>query len=81
MTHITSHWIEGGILQIEAGDDENMGEVVAKYEFVCIGSATVDQFANTESELIKIQTRTTTEELIAFPLGSTLLISETNTGL
>jgi len=55
-----------------------MGEVLAKYEFVCIGSATVDQFANTDSELIKIQTRTTTEELIAFPLGSKLLISELN---
>ena len=55
-----------------------MDEVLAKYEFVCIGSATVDQFANTDSELIKIQTRTTTEELIAFPLGSKLLISELN---
>ncbi len=78
MTHITSHYIEGGILQIEAGGGESMDEVLAKYEFVCIGSATVDQFANTDSELIKIQTRTTTEELIAFPLGSKLLISELN---
>ena len=55
-----------------------MSKPLIKYEFVCIGSATVDQFANTDSELIKIQTRTTTEELIAFPLGSKLLISELN---
>jgi ribokinase len=55
-----------------------MNEVLARYEFICIGSATVDQFAKTDSELIKIQTRTTTEELIAFPLGSKLLISELN---
>lgn len=48
------------------------------YEFVSIGSATVDLFADTDSELIKIQTRTTMEELIAFPLGSKLLINELN---
>lgn len=44
------------------------------YDVVTIGSATVDQFADTDSELIRIQTRTSTEELIAFPLGSKLLI-------
>ncbi len=75
---ITSHSIEGVILPVEATDDRRMNEVLAKYEFICIGSATVDQFAKTDSELIKIQTRTTTEELIAFPLGSKLLISELN---
>ena len=48
------------------------------FEVVTIGSATVDYFADTDSELIKIQTRTTTEELIAFPLGSKLLIKELN---
>lgn len=46
------------------------------YDVVTIGSATVDHFADTESELIKIQTRTTAEELIAFPLGSKLLIKQ-----
>ena len=48
------------------------------YDFVSIGSATVDQFADTDSELIKIQTRTTSEELIAYPLGSKLLVKELN---
>lgn len=48
------------------------------FDVVTIGSATVDYFADTDSELIKIQTRTTTEELIAFPLGSKLLIKELN---
>ena len=48
------------------------------FEVVTIGSATVDYFADTDSELIKIQTRTTSEEFIAFPLGSKLLIKELN---
>lgn len=48
------------------------------FDVVTIGSATIDFFADTDSELIKIQTRTTTEELIAFPLGSKLLIKELN---
>ncbi|MCG8313336.1 MAG: carbohydrate kinase family protein [Pseudomonadales bacterium] len=48
------------------------------FDVVTIGSATVDYFADTDSELIKIQTRTTTEELIAFPLGSKLLIQDLN---
>lgn len=48
------------------------------FDVVTIGSATVDYFADTDSELIKIQTRTTTEEFIAFPLGSKLLIKELN---
>ena len=48
------------------------------FDVVTIGSATLDYFADTDSELIKIQTRTTTEELIAFPLGSKLLIKELN---
>ena len=78
MIHITSCVTGGDILQAEAGDDVGMSKALIKYEFICIGSATVDQFANTDSELIKIQTRTTTEELIAFPLGSKLLISELN---
>lgn len=44
------------------------------YDVITIGSATVDFFADTDSELIKIQTRNTKEEMIAFPLSSKLLI-------
>lgn len=47
-----------------------------KFDVVTIGSATVDHFADTDSELIKIDTRTTHEALIAFPLGSKLLIND-----
>ena len=46
------------------------------YEIVTIGSATVDQFAETDSELIQIETPTMKEKLIAFPLGSKILIKE-----
>ncbi|RMF14524.1 MAG: carbohydrate kinase family protein, partial [Gammaproteobacteria bacterium] len=50
-----------------------------KYDIVTIGSATVDHFADTDSELIRIDTRSSHEELIAFPLGSKLLIRELKT--
>lgn len=49
------------------------------FDIVTIGSATVDHFADTDSELIKIDTRHSHEELIAFPLGSKLLINELKT--
>ena len=49
-----------------------------KYDIVTIGSATVDQFADTDSELIQIQTSTSSQRLIAFPLGSKLLVRELN---
>lgn len=49
------------------------------YEIVTIGSGTVDYFADTDSELISIDTRTSHEKLIAFPLGSKILINELNT--
>lgn len=45
-----------------------------QYDIVAIGSATVDQFADTDSELIRIDTPTVHEKLIAFPLGSKILI-------
>lgn len=45
-----------------------------KFDVVTVGSAAVDYFADTDSELIRIETRTRKEELIAFPLGSKLLI-------
>jgi len=47
-----------------------------QYDVVAIGSATVDQFADTDSELIRIDTPTTHERLIAFPLGSKILIKQ-----
>jgi ribokinase len=46
------------------------------YDVITLGSATVDVFADTDSELIRIETRTRKEELIAFPLGSKLLMRE-----
>jgi len=49
------------------------------YDIITIGSATVDHFADTDSELIRIDTRSHHEELIAFPLGSKLLINELKT--
>ena len=44
------------------------------YDVICVGSATVDVFAHTESELIKIKTKYMEEELIAYPSGSKILI-------
>jgi len=49
------------------------------YDVVTIGSATVDYFADTDSELIRIDTRFTSEALLAFPLGEKILIKEFNT--
>ncbi len=49
------------------------------YDVVTIGSATVDYFADTDSELIRIDTRLTSEALLAFPLGGKILIKELNT--
>ena len=46
------------------------------YDIITVGSNTVDVFARTESELIKIKTKTTTEELLAYPLGSKIIISD-----
>lgn len=55
-----------------------MTETSMQYDVVAIGSATVDQFADTDSELIRIDTPTVHEKLIAFPLGSKILIRELN---
>ncbi|MEY4642891.1 MAG: hypothetical protein RLZZ227_2885 [Pseudomonadota bacterium] len=49
------------------------------YDVVTIGSATVDYFADTDSELIRIDTRATSESLLAFPLGGKVLIKELHT--
>lgn len=52
------------------------------YDIVTIGSATLDHFADTDSELIRIDTRLTSEALLAYPLGGKVLIKElvTTTG-
>lgn len=49
------------------------------YEIITIGGATVDYFADTDSQLISIETRTSHQQLIAYPLGSKILINELNT--
>ncbi len=46
------------------------------YDVITVGSATVDVFVYTESELIKIKSRKEEEELIAYPSGSKILIEE-----
>ncbi|MBW2971797.1 carbohydrate kinase family protein [Candidatus Woesearchaeota archaeon] len=49
--------------------------VCKSYDIVSVGSATVDVFAKTESELIKIKTLKSEEDLIAYPSGSKILIT------
>ncbi|MBS1266249.1 MAG: Nucleoside kinase [Candidatus Woesearchaeota archaeon] len=44
------------------------------YDIITVGSATVDVFIDTDSELITIKTHTREEELIAYPAGEKLLI-------
>jgi len=48
------------------------------YDIVSIGSATADIFADTNSELIRMDTRLSHRELLAFPLGSKILINSLN---
>ena len=48
------------------------------YDVITVGSSTIDVFAEAESELIKIKTIYETEELIAFPSGSKILIKHIN---
>ena len=49
-----------------------------QFDVTTIGSATVDYFADTDSELIRIETRTTREDLLAFPMGEKILVNEFN---
>lgn len=44
------------------------------YDIITVGSATVDVFVDTDSELITIQTPKHKEELLAYPVGSKILI-------
>lgn len=45
------------------------------FDVITIGSATVDVFAKTESELIKFKTPHSEEDFIAYPSGSKILIT------
>jgi ribokinase len=46
------------------------------YDVITVGSSTVDVFAKVESELVKIKTIHHTDELIAYPSGSKILIND-----
>ena len=46
------------------------------FDIITLGSATMDLYAKTESEIIDIRTRTSHQELLAYPLGSKILISD-----
>jgi ribokinase len=48
------------------------------FDVICVGSATIDVYAHTDAELIKIHTRTSEEELIAYPVGTKILINKLN---
>lgn len=46
------------------------------YDVITVGSSTIDTFAKVQSELVKIRTLEHTEELIAYPSGSKILIND-----
>jgi ribokinase len=46
------------------------------FDIISIGSATIDQFVYTDIQLIQIKSSTLAKELIAYPLGSKLLIEK-----
>lgn len=46
------------------------------FDVITVGSNTLDVFVNTDSELIKIYTRKTEEDLLAYPVGSKIIIKE-----
>ena len=48
------------------------------YDVITIGSATVDVFANTDSQLVKLVTQNGEEDFITYPSGSKILIKELN---
>jgi len=64
--------------QVHDDTASSHGELVAVPEFdvVSMGSATVDLFADTDSELIRIDTPSHHSSLIAFPLGSKILLDK-----
>ncbi len=44
------------------------------YDVITVGSATIDAFADTESELIKIKTPSSESDFLAYPSGSKIII-------
>ncbi|WP_341501223.1 carbohydrate kinase family protein [Gallaecimonas sp. GXIMD4217] len=50
-----------------------------RFDIVTLGSATIDHFADTDSELVQIETSHSIERLIAYPLGSKILVRELHT--
>ncbi len=48
------------------------------YDVITVGSATIDVFAKTQSELVKIKTDKEEETLIAYPSGTKILITGLN---
>lgn len=46
------------------------------YDVITVGSATVDAFADTDSELVKIKSSSSEEDLIAYPSGTKMIIKE-----
>jgi ribokinase len=49
------------------------------FDVICVGTSTVDVFANTDySELIKIMDKRGEQDLLAYPIGSKILIRELN---
>ena len=48
------------------------------YDVITVGSATIDVFVDTDSELIKIKTAKQEEQLIAYPAGTKLIIKNLN---
>lgn len=49
-----------------------------EYDVITIGSATVDVFADTSSQLVKFITKEGEKDFIAYPSGTKILISELN---
>ncbi len=48
----------------------------AQYDVITVGSGTVDVFVNTESELINSRKRKAVKQMIAYPLGSKILVKK-----
>ncbi len=46
------------------------------YDIITVGSATVDVFANTASSLVKIVTKDGEKDLIAYPSGSKIMVTD-----
>lgn len=50
--------------------------ITLMYDVITVGSATIDVFVDTDSELITIKSKNEEEELIAYPAGTKLLIRD-----